>query len=365
MKRLNFLGLLASLITVVSLSCETQSRTDWMTYFPLAVGNEWNYHNHVESAASRDEKITVKVTGTTTLRNAQCYILEIVTDGELTIREFLHVDEAGLFTYKQEMKGSSRDFEPALHRLRFPLTMGKTWTWEGNVPGVGQATFKYKVEGKEEVQVPAGKFNTIKVVTTTFETDLLRTAESMRQIGIDTEVEPACVDTEWLAKDVGVVKKTLKVLNVLITSQLKSYSLTHQGGKKKETAKSLSFSVTDVVQKSDYSVIYVNIDPMEANLPWALSRETIHAVNKEGVKIPMEGAALRKTIVFGLSAFTISLDEEGGLSFEIPESDEVQLLFVLPRKLKEFEIALAFKAKKEGLVSLDIAGIGIARWSQY
>ena len=140
---------------------------------------------------------------------------------------------------------------------------------------------------------------------------------------------------------------------------------TQKRGKKKETAKSLSFSVTEVVQKSDYSVIYVKIDPMKANLPWALSRETIHAVNKEGVKIPMEGAALRKTIVFGLSAFTINLDEEGDLSFEIPESGEVQLLFVLHRQLKEFEIALAFKTKKEELVSLEIDGIGIARWSQH
>ena len=129
--------------------------------------------------------------------------------------------------------------------------------------------------------------------------------------------------------------------------------------------KSMSFSVTEVVQESDYSVIYVKIDPMEANLPWALSRETIHAVNKEGVKIPMEGAALRGSIVARLSAFTISLDEEGDLYFDFLEPGVVKLLFVLNRQLKECEIALAFKTKKEELVSLEIDGIGIARWSQH
>ena len=198
---------------------------NWKDYFPLAVGQEWHYRDDVRSAASREQKRTRKVTGTTTVKNVPCFIVETTTDGELTTQECLALTETGLVAYRQELKGPPFDFEPPQHRLTFPLADGAAWKWEGELPGIGKATVKYRAEGQEDVEVPAGKFTAIKVKVTDFQTSQLEVAESMQFGTSNVEVEPVCVHTLWLASNIGIVKETFKIKNVLITSELASCSL--------------------------------------------------------------------------------------------------------------------------------------------
>ena len=117
-------------------------------------------------------------------------------------------------------------FNPPQVRLRFPLVTGETWEWEGDIPGVvGKVTFKSGVvAGEEAVEVPAGKFKTIKVVTTGYKTADLRFKNLWGGSKMKVLVEPIFERTTWLAKDVGKVKETFEIKNHVITSTLTKYS---------------------------------------------------------------------------------------------------------------------------------------------
>jgi hypothetical protein len=196
-----------------------------MSYFPLAVGNEWSYHSEIHSAASREETRVSKVTGVETIENVRCHILEVRANEQLTVREYLDLDDEGLFVYRREMGDSTVYVAPPEQRLKFPLTAGRTWTWEGDFPGIGVATIEFEVKAEEDVQVPAGDFKAIKIVATIFQKDLLEAAEIMQSSGMEVEVEPICVLTRWLAQDVGIIKETFETENVLTTRELTSYSI--------------------------------------------------------------------------------------------------------------------------------------------
>ncbi len=78
--------------------------------------------------------------------------------------------------------------------VKFPLKKGETWeTEKDKVKGV--------VEDEEEIEVPAGKYKTFRVKLTT----------------------PAFEITMWLAKDVGEVKRTIKVGEKTGTLSLKEF----------------------------------------------------------------------------------------------------------------------------------------------
>lgn len=227
----NFRIALALMCTLAIVSCGKQDKRDWGSYFPLTVGNEWTYQDNVQSAASRVQARTVKVTGSTDVNNVQCHIMEIITDGKLTSQDFLALDEKGVLAYKKEMGSSVFLFSPPLCQLKLPIAAGQEWEWQGDFPGIGESKLFFIVEGQEEVSVPAGKFKAFKVVMKAFDKKTSDQYDAMRLMftgssNVKVEpIEPICVQTRWVSKDVGIVKETFKIKDVIITSELKSYSL--------------------------------------------------------------------------------------------------------------------------------------------
>lgn len=99
------------------------------------------------------------------------------TGDDFTYRQKLLINDEGVFvkeTY-QKMKlflvfnkeGTFSYSEP-LPRIKFPLEVGKTWEWKGTEyedDDKNTITVSAKVEKSEKLKVPAGTFETVKLVT--------------------------------------------------------------------------------------------------------------------------------------------------------------------------------------------------------
>ena len=123
------------------------------------------------------------------------------TGDDFTYRQKLLINDEGVFvkeTY-QKMKlflvfnkeGTFSYSEP-LPRIKFPLEVGKTWEWKGTEyedDDKNTITVIAKVEKTEKLNVPAGIFETIKLVTI-----------------INSSAGTKNVVTEWYAKYIGLVK---------------------------------------------------------------------------------------------------------------------------------------------------------------
>ncbi|MFA8342461.1 MAG: hypothetical protein ACEPO8_05760 [Rhodothermaceae bacterium] len=104
-----------------------------------------------------------------------------ITKTEQDVDVFLFFSSSSKVTYNK----------PAL-RFPFPLQKGDSWKWEGYEYSEDDSTLitiSGKVVGTEEITVPAGEFNCLKIET---------------EIGGEDESKD--VVTEWLAEDVGLVK---------------------------------------------------------------------------------------------------------------------------------------------------------------
>jgi len=86
--------------------------------------------------------------------------------------------------------------EPAL-QLKQPLRIGDTWQWNGYQIKNGKdsvaVTMSGRVIANERIEVPAGKFETLKVEIIITDNDVMKT-----------------VLTQWLVKDVGAVKTQIE-----------------------------------------------------------------------------------------------------------------------------------------------------------
>lgn len=144
-------------------------------HYPLAAGHTWTYagpdgKDYVRSVASFDAE-------------KKQYRIE-----EPFMKEGFTLDADGL-----------RHRGNALW-IKFPLKKGETWSDE-------KQKVKGAVEDEEDVEVPAGKYKTFRVKVTTEAFEL----------------------TLWLAKDVGEVKRAIKLGENTVTLALKSFQ---KGGAK-------------------------------------------------------------------------------------------------------------------------------------
>jgi hypothetical protein len=123
------------------------------------------------------------------------------TGDDFTYRQKLLINDEGVFvkeTY-QKMKlflvfnkeGTFSYSEP-LPRIKFPLEVGKTWEWKGTEyedDDENTITVSAKVKKTEKLKVPAGIFETVKLVT------IIKSSAGTKN-----------VITEWYAKNIGLVK---------------------------------------------------------------------------------------------------------------------------------------------------------------
>lgn len=116
-------------------------------YFPLAVGNTWEYRSSYDT-------VTVKVTGKEIVNGAACYVVEsyVGDNSESVQREYFAMGPGGVEVHKRSHKGSEFFLEVPEPMITFPLVEGRHWTWQGNA-SQGNVMLVFSVMGMRRIPV--------------------------------------------------------------------------------------------------------------------------------------------------------------------------------------------------------------------
>lgn len=159
-----------------------EPKLDTAKLFPAKVGNQWHYA--VESKGKAAGAITNKVTKIETIDGQPLIRLESFVKDKVVASEHLAVTDAGVFRHR--INGS--EAIPPVCVIKFPLQADETWDIDTKI---GQESLTGNgVCGFEDVEVPAGKFQTVRVKTN---------AKAGTQ-----EIE----STVWFAENFGMVQQT-------------------------------------------------------------------------------------------------------------------------------------------------------------
>lgn len=161
---------------------EPRPGRDIRNYYPLEAGNSWTFRVEVNgnqvTATSRIAKIEK-------INDISMGRLEATVNDKIVATEHLQQNDKGVFRHRF----NGLEVEPPLELLRYPVKAGEKWAGELKV---GADTGKFSaVTGEENVEVPAGKYKTVRVAI-----QLIEKGKT-----IDT--------TYWFARDVGIVKQTV------------------------------------------------------------------------------------------------------------------------------------------------------------
>ncbi len=141
------------LIPLVVLIVGCGSDEEGTVFYPLSVGNEWNYNMSMTRTTPTDTTVEtgsdkLEITAETTLDNGTAvfeWVLTITFDDTLMpdIIDTSYIEETEDYILQYDAKA---DTVPSDTMLALPLETGKTWA-------------DYEVMGQEDVTVPAGTFN--------------------------------------------------------------------------------------------------------------------------------------------------------------------------------------------------------------
>lgn len=141
------------LIPLVVLIVGCGSDEEGTVFYPLSVGNEWNYNMSMTRTTPTDTTVEtgsdkLEITAETTLDNGTAvfeWVLTITFDDTLVpdIIDTSYIEETEDYILQYDAKA---DTVPSDTMLALPLETGKTWA-------------DYEVMGQEDVTVPAGTFN--------------------------------------------------------------------------------------------------------------------------------------------------------------------------------------------------------------
>ena len=168
-------------------------------YFPTTVGTKWVYEgtggpevHEVTAVEVKDGRKIVSVT----------WELDLASGKTKAVDRF-HVSSVGVF----KLGVNEKVYDPPQCVLQLPHVPGQDWKWQPK--GDDKDTWSYTAAGVEEVEVPAGKFEAIRV-------------EQVMTLG-----KYSLKTISWYAKGVGVVKREWETKPVAAsgTVTLKSFTL--------------------------------------------------------------------------------------------------------------------------------------------
>lgn len=171
-------------------------------YFPLRVGDSWSYRT-----LSREAEFTLKVLSAEKQADGtMLYMLEKMTGTKVHLW-YSKTSEWVLQHHESypEHEGLEIKYAPAKQYLRNPLVAGAKWTWSGKSITQNDLSESHEVIGPEMVEVAAGKFMAMKIVS---------------QIA---EASPKTV-TSWYADGVGLVKSMTDAGQIHYGYELVDYS---------------------------------------------------------------------------------------------------------------------------------------------
>jgi len=167
-------------LSMTSLLSWAANSNDASNYFPMKTSNKWHYKVTLNDKTSYDQIIQVGEPKDGQLR------LIVVINGTPQVEIDYIQKETGLFKTREVSKDSTIVMEPLQMVLSAKLNIGNNWKWQSTN---GKMQEKTKVIKKEQIKVPAGKFEAILIECE----------------GVDAQGQ-AYKDQAWYAKGIGIVK---------------------------------------------------------------------------------------------------------------------------------------------------------------
>lgn len=173
-------------------------------YLPLAKGNRWTFQTIWEGI-----DLVYEIVGTEKVGEVECFVVEHRTQNRVLRKEWLAVSEEGVRIHQLQRGKSILPVEKPYFKLKADPRKGDEWGGNADAEE-NPVKAHYRVEGEEEVEVPAGKFKAVKV-----------------KVKIESGASFLAEGWEWYAKDMGIVKSELTLTSrqdsLTMTNELKEF----------------------------------------------------------------------------------------------------------------------------------------------
>jgi hypothetical protein len=156
-------------------------------YFPLKVGTKWHYRWEETSSGAKGPQVQQVSEVETIDGRAVLARLDVIERGVVSLTEYVSNTALGISRHRANLI----DVSPPLRLLSFPVEAGESWASEIKI-GDLEGKVTSRVVGREEVEVPAGKYNTVMV-----------------KVEIEWVGGEKWRFTIWFAAGTGVVKETV------------------------------------------------------------------------------------------------------------------------------------------------------------
>ena len=163
-------------------------------YYPLLPGTAWVYQ-------VGETAVLVKVKDYTEKAGVRTGLLSTEVNGAEVATETIRVDETGV--YRTHINGTK--IEPAVLILKFGIEKETEWATKCKV-GEHKVDFRFKLDGLEDLEVPAGKYKAVKVTG------------SGTIAGIETQTE------FHFAEGIGIVRLSYSIGGQRVSMDLKKYT---------------------------------------------------------------------------------------------------------------------------------------------
>ncbi len=206
-------------------------------YYPLAVGNKWNYRDDDGNRVVFEivDTIDIQVTSDRTVKS---YVLQKSSpdEGLEGLLNFSYLGQKiengvvkGIFQHAQNITSGTEDtilFSPFLPLYNFPLIPGNTWqtSFQAKLTPelfpIGGGVDEFEVLSEETLTVPAGTFEHVFQVQESFKWSIFNHPLDIT------------IAQKWLAPNVGIIKftqsQTRDDITVDVVFELESFELADQ-----------------------------------------------------------------------------------------------------------------------------------------
>lgn len=176
-------------------------------YFPLRVGDWWKYRS--TTADGKQSEFTIKVLSADKQGDGtNLYLVETLSTFQ-PIHDWYSKPPGQVLMHRiayPKNEALKADYQPVKFYLKNPLSVGSSWEWKGKGMMGVEIEESSRVMGSEAVEVPAGKFQAMKV-----ETKVIQGGTPVTK-------------TYWFANWVGLVKSMTDTGSVKSTTELLDYS---------------------------------------------------------------------------------------------------------------------------------------------
>ncbi len=188
-------------------------------YFPLRVNDWWKYQS--TTGEGKVTKFDMKVISADIREGDpdKIVIYRVDTTTPTAIHDWYSKEQGWVMRRKEQYGDNEKmvvDYDPIYQWTKNPLVNEDTWQWKGKGMMGVDIEDNATVSGPEEVYVPAGKYNCMKVVT------------KVKQGGAEV------TKTYWFANWVGMVKSSTQSGPVGSVTELLDYSFKHPPPPKKK-----------------------------------------------------------------------------------------------------------------------------------